>query len=183
MPTTKVSWEIEVPIFRHPLILKQLAMAIGIPFGLVALVLIASAGTDNRIYALYGLGLLGTTALLTVLLVFILYGGKYAVGFVIDDTGIRSYTQKTHAIRNRYLNSLTIILGLISRQPSVAGAGVLAASRQSVSIRWNKVKMVRFKDSNSTILVRGGCLETIAVFCAPADYELIKTLIKTKSSA
>ena len=33
----KIEWKISAPIFREPVILKQLEIAIGIPFGLVAL--------------------------------------------------------------------------------------------------------------------------------------------------
>lgn len=183
MPATKVSWETEVPIFRHPLILKQLATAIGLPFGLVAVVLIATAGTHNRIYALYALGLISATLLLTVALVILLYGGKYAVGFVIDDIGIRCYTQKTHAKRNRALNNLTVILGLLARQPSVAGAGVLAAARQSVLVRWKRIRAIRYDDKTQTISVQGRYLETIAVFCTPANYEQIAAIIQSKTQA
>lgn len=89
MSTTKISWEIEVPIFRHSLILKQLALAIGLPFGLVAAVLVATADTNNKVYSFYALGLIGMTLLLTVVLVLTLYGGKYAVGFTIDEVGVR----------------------------------------------------------------------------------------------
>jgi len=183
MSATKVSWEIEVPIFRHPLILKQLALAIGLPFGLVIVVLIATAGTYNRIYALYAVGLIAATLLLTVLLVYLLYGGKYAVGFVIDDTGIRCYTQKTQATRNWRLNNLTVVLGLLARQPSVAGAGMLASARQSVLIRWNKVRAARYNDKTLTISVRGGYLETIAVFCTPTNYEQVAAIVQSKTQA
>jgi hypothetical protein len=35
----KIEWKISAPIFREPVILKQLEIAIGIPFGLVALLI------------------------------------------------------------------------------------------------------------------------------------------------
>ena len=180
MSITKISWEIEVPIFRHPLILRQLAIAIGLPFGLVMTVLVVTAGTYNRVYALYALGLIGAAMVLTVIMVLALYGGKYAVGFLIDDMGVRCFIQKIHARRNRYLNNLTIMLGLLSEQPTVAGAGMLAASRQSVLIRWNKIRTVRFNSKTNTIEVRGGYLEKIAVFCTPADFERIQEVVQSR---
>ncbi len=52
----KIQWQISVPIFRNTVILKQLWIAIGIPFGLVALVIGLASG--KSVYALYGLGLI-----------------------------------------------------------------------------------------------------------------------------
>lgn len=46
----EVSWQISVPIFRNTVILKQLGLAIGIPFGVVALVIGLTSG--KSIYTL-----------------------------------------------------------------------------------------------------------------------------------
>jgi hypothetical protein len=39
-----LQWQIRVPIFRNPVILKQLGIAVGIPFGLLALAVTILSG-------------------------------------------------------------------------------------------------------------------------------------------
>ena len=52
----RIEWHVSVPIFRNTLILQQLGFAIGIPFGLVAIVVVLVSG--QSVYALYGLFLI-----------------------------------------------------------------------------------------------------------------------------
>ena len=59
----KIQWQISVPIFRNTVILKQLGLTIGIPFGLVALVIGLSSG--KSVYTLYGLGLIAALLFFT----------------------------------------------------------------------------------------------------------------------
>lgn len=63
----KIQWQISVPIFRNTVILKQLGIAIGIPFGLVALVIGLASG--KSVYALYGLGLIAALLFFTWLFI------------------------------------------------------------------------------------------------------------------
>lgn len=43
-----IQWEIDVPIFGNSVIIRDLAIAIGIPFGaLIVFLLIVSGGTQN----------------------------------------------------------------------------------------------------------------------------------------
>jgi hypothetical protein len=43
---SKLNWEIYVPMFRNRFILKGLGLALGIPFGVVIVVIIITAGGD-----------------------------------------------------------------------------------------------------------------------------------------
>ncbi len=61
-----VRWEISVPIFKNTVILKQLGLAVGIPFGLVALVIVLVSGISRD--TLYALGLMAALLILTWLL-------------------------------------------------------------------------------------------------------------------
>ena len=139
----KIQWQISVPIFRKTIILKQLGLAIGIPFGLVALVIGLSSG--KNIYTLYGLGLIVALLFFTWLFIMAVYRGKYEVEFVLDQKGVLCRTQAKQAKKNRVINTLTVILGLLTGKPTTAGAGMLAQSRQEVSLRWIRVTRVNYK--------------------------------------
>ena len=171
-----LQWEIKVSIFKNSVILKQLGLAIGIPFGLVALIIaLSSKGSRDTIYAL---GLIALLLILTWLLIMLVYRGKYEVEFVLDNKGVLCRTKTRQAKRNRVMNLLTVILGLLTGKPTVAGAGLLAQSRQEVFIRWIQVTKVKYKPQRETILIRSGWTENIALFCTPDNYVMVERLIR-----
>lgn len=168
----KTQWEISVPIFRNTVILKQLGIAIGIPFGLVALIIGLASG--KSVYTLYGLGLIAALLFFTWLLIIVLYGGKYETEFELDNKGALCRTQAKQAKKNLIINSLTILLGLFSGKPSAAGAGMAAQSRQEVFLKWSHITKVKYKPKSLTILLCGGWTETIALFCTAENYSQIE---------
>ena len=176
----KIQWQISVPIFRNTVILKQLGLAIGIPFGLVALVIGLSSG--KSVYTLYGLGFIVALLFFTWLFIMAVYRGRYEAEFVLDDKGILCRTQAKQAKKNRVINTLTVILGLLTGKPAAAGAGMLAQSRQEVSLRWNRVTRVNYKPKNCTILLRGSWTENIALFCADENYEQVEVFVRRNTT-
>jgi hypothetical protein len=168
----KIEWTISVSILRNSIILKQLGIAIGIPFGILIIYLIFTKAT-------YALILVAALFLLTYLFIQILWGGKYDVGFELDKTGLRSYTQAKQAKRNLIINTLSVILGFLSGKPGIAGAGILAQSKQDVVIRWRNIKKVKYLPSRNTVMLRGGLTENIAVFCTPENYTDVETFIRS----
>lgn len=171
-----VCWEISVPIFKNKVILRQLGIAIGIPFGLVALVIVLVSG--KSVYALYGLGLIAALLFFTWLFVMILYRGKYEVEFKLNDKGVLCRTRTAQAKKNRIVNGLTVALGLLSGKPTVTGAGMLAQARQEVFIPWRRITKVKFQPKNRTILLRGAWTENIALFCTPENYMQVKSIVQ-----
>jgi hypothetical protein len=178
----RLQWEFYVPIFRNRYILKGLALAVGLPFGIViALIIITAKGDIFGTDAKYALGLIVLLFLLTFLLIMIIYGGKYAPGFIVDETGITNYTQARQVKRNRVINGLLIALGAISGNPTAVGTGMTAQSRQVVRLRWKSVQKVKYDLQRHTILVRGGFSEKIAVFCTPENYAQVAAFVRHKT--
>lgn len=173
-----IRWQKSIAIFKNALILRQLALAIGIPFGLIALIIGLSSG--KSIYTVYALGLIAAFFFLTWLLIMLVYRGKYEVEFVLDDKGVLSRTQAKQAKKNRIINAITIVAGVASRNASAAGAGFLAQTKESVFIRWDKVQKVKYKPHSYTIMLRGGPMEQIALFCGEDNYERIEAFVKER---
>ncbi len=174
-----IPWQISVPIFKNTVILKQLGFAIGIPFGLVALLIVLISGRSRD--TLYALGLIAALLILTWLFIMAAYRGKYEAEFVLDNKGVLCRTQAKQAKKNRIINALTVILGMLSGRPAVAGSGLLAQSRQEVFLQWNHVTKVKFKPKNHTILLRGGWTENIALFCTDENYTLAEQFVLEKT--
>lgn len=175
----EVHWQISVPIFINTVILKQLGLAIGIPFGVVMLVIVLISGRSRD--TLYVLGFIATLFLLTGLFIMVVYRGKYDVAFRLDDKGVLCRTQTNQKKKNRVVNGLTVVLGLFSGNPAAAGAGILAQSRQEVYLRWSRITKVKYKPRSRTILLRGGWMEQIAVFCTPENYMWVKDFVRRKT--
>ena len=174
----QIQWRISVPIFRNPVILKQLSLAIGLPFGLLAFILVLISDNDSDV--LYALGLIIVLLLFTWLFIMAVYRGKYDVEFKLDEKGVLCRTQAKQMKKNRIINTLTVVFGLFFGKLTVSGAGILAQSRQVVSIRWNCVRKVTYMPRSRIILLRGGWMEQIALFCTEDNYQQIEQTVKAK---
>ena len=173
----KFQWETYVPIFKNRFILKDMGLAIGLPFGVIIVIILLLSG-GNISDAKYALLMIALLFILTVLLIIIVYGAKYAPGYIIDEHGITNYTQKTQLKKNRIINGLAIALGLFSGNFSAAGAGMLASSRQIVRVKWSRVRKVRYYPNQCAILIRGGFAEKIVVFCTKENYAAVEAIIR-----
>ena len=98
--------------------------------------------------------------------------------FTIDGKGVRCKPAQNQLKKNRIVNRITIVLGLLSGKPAVAGAGMLANSRQDISIKWSKVVKVKYKPKRNTIVVKAGYLESIVIFCSNENYSQVTNYIK-----
>ena len=174
----RVEWSIQVPIFSDPTILRQLGLVIGIPFGLIFVIMLLSGATPADL--VYPAMLIGAPFFLTWLFIRIVWGGKYDAEFVVDSKGVRCRTAARQARQNRVINALTVVLGLLSGKPAVAGAGVLAQSRQDVLVKWESIKKTREYPRRNTIMLYGGFAQNIAVFCTPENYRQVREYIASK---
>ncbi len=175
----ELRWETYVPIWRNRFILQGLWLAIGIPFTALVVILIVLAGGDIMgTDVKYPLFLIALAFVLTYLMTLMLYGGKYAPGFIIDKSGVTNYTQAGQAKKNRTVNTILIVLGLFKGNFSAAGAGVLAQSRQVLRIKWKNVRWVKYYPRENTIMIKGGFAEKIAVFCTPENYDQAEQAVR-----
>lgn len=168
-----IEWEIKVPIFKDRIILKQLGLAVGIPFGILILVLII-------VKAYQGLLLIGALFLLSYILVMSVFRGTYDVHFALSRKGILAESQPKQSARVKKLSTLTVILGLFSQNPTAVGTGILASSRTKVFIPWNRLRKVKYIEKDRAIMIRGGFGENIALFCTDENFEQVKSIVAEK---
>lgn len=168
-----LSWQQDVSIFTHPVILRDLLKAVGIPFGILIVFIMWSSGWDLQGDVRFALGLIGLLFFLTWLLIFILFRGIWQVEFRLNDRELRTRTRAGQARRWAAVSSITVLGGLAAGKPTVAGAGLLAGSRQEVRIPWEKVRKMKVYPKNHTIVVRGGLTEKTALFCTRENYPVV----------
>jgi len=170
-----IEWDIRVPIFKNKQILKQLWLAIGIPFGILLVILLLSK-------AYYGVLLIVMLLFFTLLLVLIVFRGTYDTHFLINGQGILCANQPTQGNRVKKLSAITFFVGLIAKNPTVAGAGLLSGQRVTVLIPWNRIRRIKYVDKQKTIVIHGGFGESIVLFCNGENYTEIKEVIIKKSN-
>lgn len=98
--------------------------------------------------------------------------------FELDNKGALCRTQAKQAKKNRIINGLTVFFGLFSGKLSAAGSGMAAQARQEVFIKWSNIT----KPKSLTILLRGGWIETIALFCTTENYSQIQQEVILKTT-
>lgn len=166
-------WEISVPLFRNRFILKDLGLAVGIPFGaLIAFIVIVSGGDILHTDAKYALLMIGLLFFLTWLLLMLVYRGKFLHGFHLDGRGVQFYTPPSQHKKNKGIQTTLLVLSVLSGKPAGAGAALIAKSQENVFIPWNRLRRVRFYDSQQAILLRGGLTEKIVLFCGNEEIYL-----------
>lgn len=173
-----IQWKNKVPIFRNFIILKQLGIAIGIPFGFVIAILLISSGRSKD--TLYGVGLIILTLILTYLFIRIIYGGMYEAEFIVDEKGIQCISEQKQGRKNKIVNGLTVLAGFLSQKPAIAGAGILAETKSRVFVPWENIRKVKYVDKEHVVIVSGRLTESIALFCTRENYSLVKNVIRSR---
>jgi len=166
-----ISWNSELSIFKDKTILKQLGIAIGIPFGILLVFLVI-------IKAWYGALLVTATLILGYIFVYVVYGGKYSVNYVIDENGIMMESDDNHKKKANTVGILTFLTAIFSKSPTVSGAGLLSTFNDSRSIPWEKIKDIQYNNSRSLIVVKASSADKIYLFCPPELYETIRETLR-----
>ena len=156
-----------------------MGLAVGIPFGILIIILLIISWNDP--YAFYGLGLIIAVLFLSWLFLRVVYRGKYDAEFILDGEGVLYQTELRQSKKNRIVNSLAVVLGLLSGKPTGAGAGILAGSREKVFLRWDRLTRVKYKPNSYTILLRAGMAENIGVFCTRDNYHPVEQFVREKT--
>lgn len=176
----KTTWQINVPIFKNILILKQIFIAIGIPFGVVIMFLLFNALRIGSKDAYYGIGLILLLFGSGILLLMVAFGGQYAVAFEMDDKGITCRSQDRYRKKSKTLGFLTVILSIFSKNSTAAGAGLLSQTRHVARVKWANVYKVKFYPKHRTILVKDDPLNSIGIFCTKDNYQVVESYIKKR---
>ncbi|MDL2315893.1 hypothetical protein LJC59_02290 [Desulfovibrio sp. OttesenSCG-928-A18] len=177
MIMTSMEWDIKVPIFKHPIIRKQLLLAIGLPFGILFLFLLYLALLGNDDSAVYALGFVSFFFLLCAIIVPLVLP-SYDLHLALGADGVLCENQPKQAKRLKRMRTLALILSLISKQPSAAGAAHLGTSRLRVFIPWKRIKKVAYRAKDSYIAISAGWTNTICLFCTPDNYEQVARLVR-----
>ena len=175
-----IGWTIDVPLLSTPIIVRQLAAVIMIPLAILALLLIGLAWLEDSLDQLGAIlrAIFGVSAILLGLVlaaVVLFFNNRMTVSFEIDADGVRSLVVDRRARLGR---TLAIVLGALARNPTVAGAGLLARSNSSRFTEWHEIRSLETDQKRHTILLRSNRLVLDAVFCTKDNFMDVKSTIE-----
>jgi len=174
----KYHWYYELNMFKSTAILSTIIKIFGgIIFFLWLLDLIFSGFEDvwgvTKVMLLIFAGFVVLT-LLGYLVVAAMYGGKYCVLFEMDEKGV-SHAQLPKQFKKAQV--MGFIAALASGNPTTAGAGLLAASRNSLYTSFDGVRSIKAFPHQHVIKVNAP-LSKNQVYAEGEDFQFILDFIR-----
>lgn len=176
-------WEKVVPVYKNRFILKGFAVSIGVPLIIISvLIFIIDRGEFFGSDAVYAYGLLVVFFLLVSFLLLIVYKGRYAPGFIVDEEGIINYVQIKSRKHGRVHNLMSILFELFSHNYRAHRTVFPVQFRQVLKIKWENVSKIKLYPKQNAIVVRSDFTDKIAIFCTKDNYEDVSQMIYKMTS-
>nr|WP_321443713.1 hypothetical protein [uncultured Cohaesibacter sp.] len=182
LDSSPIEWRIDVPLATNRVVLRQLALIIVIPAATLALLILVLGVIDNNPGEIKSAVILffAAIAILTFLVaiaVLLVLGNRVHMKFRLGRDDITSNITDNRAKVSR---RLAISLGLITFNPGLAGAGLLASSNSGRQTRWEDIDELEIIRSQNTIVLHSGLLVLDAIFCTPDNFQDVCRRIEAK---
>jgi hypothetical protein len=173
-----LSWETDLPLFG-PDSLRQWTIAMLA----TALLMVALLGTifvaQGAWDALWGVApmIAAVTAafwLLGLVIMAVLFRGRMRVRYTLSDDSLLMET-RDHVAKSA--NRAAMVLGFLTGRPGLAGAGMIARSREAEQIRFEGAFTARLTPRRHAIAIRNGWRTLMFVQCTPQTYDAVSARI------
>ena len=175
-------WVYELNMFKSTAILGTLFKVLGIAIGVVwLLICIMNGFEDFGQFTLLMLGIFAgicVLSLLAYLIVAAVNGGKYCVLFEMNETGLRHIQLPKQYKKAQVLSWIAMLAGAIAGNPTGTGAGLLAASRNSLVSEFPKVRSIKADPAHNIIRVNAP-LSKNQVYVKDADFDFVLNFIRS----
>jgi uncharacterized membrane protein YecN with MAPEG domain len=168
---TDLIWETDLPLLSRRM-LTQWTAAMAVTALVMTLILglvFAAQGEWDALPPM--LAMIGAVTaglwLLGLLIMALLFRGKYRVRYTLGKQGIRCDTVDRVA---KAANRLAIVAGVLARSPQTLGAGLIATSRESEEARWGGAFKAVMHPDKFGIDLRNAWRPLLWVQCTPENY-------------
>ncbi len=184
-------WIYEFSMKRNPVLLLTILKVFAIVCAALWILMVVLALTDGDplLRSLWSQGkvallIFGVFAVLTVPAYFIvsaINGGKYIVLFEMDESGI-SHTQEPRQFsKAQGLQWLAAMAGAALHNPALAGAGVLAAARNSIRSDFSRVRSMKVLRRWNTVKLNQPMAKN-QVYAEREDFDFVLEYIRARVS-
>ncbi len=178
-----IAWQVDVPFLGNRFLRAGLVNATIASVVLAALFvgglltfaskdisvgLTGAAGASVVTLILFGIGILG----------FLIIVGFYQpLAYRMTETGIVMLNASRAA---KGVHRAALITGLLTGKHAGVAFGVSARASETRSCNWASARLVGDYPAENTIIITGGFLSTIQIFCTPQNYAQVRDFIKTR---
>ena len=182
----KYRWAYEMHLLKNPTIflttLKVMFISVGI-VGLFMLVVTAIRGDLNLEWFQFWLKLMGIMAGifvgLTIISILIMAAilGNYVVLFEMDEKEVVHIQMPRQVKKAEVVGLITALVGVMAKNPTTIGAGMLAASKSKSTSEFANVRHVKARRRLNLIKVNQ-LLNKNQVYVADEDFDFVYNFIK-----
>ncbi len=174
----RITWEADLPLFSRRMLSQWSLMIVvtaGIMAGLLAVIFAAQGEWASLLpmAGMVGAACLGLW-LLGLGIMAVLFRGRYRVRYTVSGRGI---TCEQLERVSRVSNRLAIVAGAAAGRANLAGAGLIAASRELEEIRWRGAFRAVFDPAHARIILRNAWRTLMWVQCTPGNYSLVAAAV------
>lgn len=172
-------WETDIPLFSRRMLgqwsMAMLATAL-VMFLILGIVFAAQGEWDSLVPMLaVSVGAAAGLWLLGLLIMLVLFRGKYRVRYTLSDKGLLCETIDTVA---KKANRLAIIAGFLGRSPQTAGAGLIALSRETEEVLWKGAFRAVYDPKRHFITLGNAWRSLMWVQCTPENYAEVAAAVE-----
>lgn len=182
----KYRWTYPLDMLKNPSILFVLLKIFGILLSIPLLIALISAAANNDWQKIWDgfikiwlivMVVFFVIILISYLIVVWMNGGKYVVNFTMDEKRLIHEQVPVQYERARKVGILAAIVGIFAKRPVAAGAGALAASRNTSVSVFDKVRRVKPRRGQNLIKVNQS-LERNQVYVPDEDFDFVLDFIR-----
>ena len=182
----KYRWTYPLDMLKNPSILFVLLKIFGILLSIPLLIALISAAANNDWQKIWDgfikiwlivMVVFFVIILISCLIVVWMNGGKYVVNFTMDEKRLIHEQVPVQYERARKVGILAAIVGIFAKRPVAAGAGALAASRNTSVSVFDKVRRVKPRRGQNLIKVNQS-LERNQVYVPDEDFDFVLDFIR-----
>jgi hypothetical protein len=179
-PLDVLIWDISVPLLTSRFFLYDMFKVTFITFGIVGVILSVIFASDGgsrqivgvlKIIGIIALGFMGMYVLVSLLW----FGNRCQTRFTVSGKGISAEMLRS---RDKAVNRLLVLLGLLTGNPRAAGTGLIAMSRESIGIRWGDVRKVKEYPLPRVITIMDGWHVLVRLYCTPENYDQVVEAVR-----
>ena len=182
----KYRWTYPLDMLKNPSILFVLLKIFGILLSIPLLIALISAAANNDWQKIWDgfikiwlivMVVFFVIILISYLIVVWMNGGKYVVNFTMDEKRLIHEQVPVQYERARKIGILAALMGIFAKRPAAAGAGALAASRNTSVSVFDKVRRVKPRRGQNLIKVNQS-LERNQVYVPDEDFDFVLDFIR-----
>lgn len=174
-----IDWQINMPLLTNRFMVYDLLKVWGLA-GFFLFGLFAAVGLANREFEVVYQGLVvvgGITMgmlLLSTLVMLLYFGNRLPLRFIMGPAGVAAISLSTRGRRGSWA---AVVIGLLSGKPTIAGAGMLAASRERTLKSWRQIYRVKIHPSSRVITLMNNWRVVIRLYCTPKNFSEVQELV------